>query len=119
MSTTAAASDTLFLLPTNFEDGGALFYCPQCLIFEGLLSRYAELLSSIKVRRVGYPRPRPEITALLDEEFQSCPLLIFGQLPEVPWDGFAVQSNRSQYFLNDPGQIGNYLAQRYGTPRPH
>ncbi|QSR84739.1 DUF3088 family protein [Methylacidimicrobium sp. B4] len=113
-------NDLLFLLAPGFQDGeGAPYYCPHCAIFEGLLALYPKLGEALAVRRVGYPRPRPEIVERLGEAHQSCPVLILQrELPlacsDLPW-----QEAKGRLFLDDPQAIGNYLSRAYGIPRPH
>lgn len=112
--------DLLFLLAPGFRDGeGAPYYCPHCTIFEGLLALYPALAADLEVRRVDYPRPRPEIVGLLGEEHQSCPVLILQRefpddCSDLPW-----QKAEGRLFLNDPEAIGEYLSRTCGIPRPH
>ena len=112
--------DTLFLLTSGFNDGdGAPYYCPACLIFEGLLHLYPQLESQIEVRRIAFPRPRPEVVGLLGELHQSCPVLILGKALLKPNDNHGIKTVGNHHFINDPQAIGNYLALTYGIPRPH
>jgi len=110
--------DTLFLLSPGFNDGeGAPYYCPACTIFEGLLHLYPQLAEQIEVHRVDFPRPRPQIIALIGEENQSCPVLVLG----TPSKGTDLNIKRSgaRQFIDDPQAIGHYLSEAYGIPRPH
>jgi hypothetical protein len=112
--------DTLFLLTPGFRDGdGAPYYCPYCAIFEGLLHLYPQLASQIDVRRVGFPKPRPDIIALLGAEHQSCPVLVLGQAAAEFTASLPVKTAGDRRFLNEPEDIGNYLSRAYGIPRPH
>ena len=110
--------DTLFLLTAGFEDrAGAPYYCPHCAIFEGLLHLYPFLSSEIDVVRVGFARPRPQIVALLGEEYQSCPVIVLG----APFKGDTelLKTVGGRQFIDDPHEIGTYLSLVYGIPRPH
>jgi hypothetical protein len=109
--------DILFLLTPGFSDGdGPPYYCPHCTIFEGLLHLYPDLVSQIDVRRVAFPRPRAEIVSLLGPENQSCPVLVFGDPLKNPGNFKTFGEFR---FIDEPEEIGNYLSQTYGIPRPH
>jgi hypothetical protein len=111
--------DVLFLLSSGFTDGeGAPYYCPNCVIFEGLLHLYPELASQLIVRRVDFQRPRPEIVSLLGEENQSCPVLLINR-PSQDLGGLSLKQAGTRLFIDDPQEIGNYLASAYGIPRPH
>ncbi|VVM06862.1 hypothetical protein MAMC_01302 [Methylacidimicrobium cyclopophantes] len=112
--------DLLFLLSSGFTDGeGAPYYCPHCAIFEGLVALYPKLAEELTIRRVAYPRPRPEIVGLLGEENQSCPVLILHQEPPASCSDLAWRKANGRPFLDDPTAIGHYLARVYGVPRPH
>ncbi|MGD9897230.1 MAG: DUF3088 family protein [Candidatus Methylacidiphilaceae bacterium] len=112
--------DLLFVLAPGFSDGeGAPYYCPYCMIFEGLLALYPKLAEGVAIRRVAYRRPRSEIVDLLGEEHQSCPVLVLrrdlsASCSDLPW-----QKAEGRLFLDDPEAIGNYLSRVYGIPRPH
>jgi hypothetical protein len=112
--------DTLFLLTPGFHDGdGAPYYCPHCTIFEGLIHLFPQVSSCVEVRRVAFPRPRPEIVALLDAEHQSCPVLVLGESSRDPDGSIEVQRVGKARFIDDPEAIGNYLSAVCGIPRPH
>lgn len=113
--------DILFLLTPGFQDGeGAPYYCPHCTIFEGLLHLYPTLGDHLDVRRVAYPRPRPDIIALLDADHQSCPVLILRTAsPAITETSFPIQMCGDIRFIDDAEGIGNYLSAAYGIPRPH
>ena len=109
--------DTLFLLTPGFRDGdGAPYYCPYCTIFEGLLHLYPQLEAQIEVRRVAFPRPRPELVSLLGALHQSCPVLVLSH-PRV--DIPQIKAVGDLYVIEEPEGIGNYLSLAYGIPRPH
>jgi len=110
--------DTLFLLAAGFADGeGAPYYCPACTIFEGLLHLFPQLHEHIEVQRVDFPRPRPAIIELIGAENQSCPVLILS--PSSQPGKVKTKSFGERLFIDDPQEIGNYLSQAYGIPRPH
>lgn len=112
--------DTLYLLAPGFHDGdGAPYYCPYCTAFEGLLHLYPALLEHVEVQRVGFQRPRTEIVSVLGDEHQSCPVLVLGADPGSRMDGVQIHQSRGRHFIDEPEDIGNYLSQKYGIPRPH
>ena len=71
----------LFLLKADFQDAsradGKRYFCPDCVMIEGLLSYYPRLLDELEVKYVNFARPRPALVNLLGEENQSCPVLVF------------------------------------------
>jgi hypothetical protein len=112
--------DTLFLLAPGFRDGdGAPYYCPYCTIFEGLLHLYPQLETQIDVRRVDFAKPRPEIVELLGAENQSCPVLVVNHPVVDPPENCRMKTVGNLHFFDEPEEIGNYLSQTYGIPRPH
>lgn len=71
--------DKLFILKPGFEDPaypGQIFYCWHCALMEGVLASFPELAARLDVERVGWPRPRHQVIALVGEENQSVPLLV-------------------------------------------
>jgi len=72
--------EKLFLLKPDFQDKnlGAenKYFCPNCVLLEGLLSFYPRLRNELEIHYVDFPRPRPEIVNLIGEANQSCPVLI-------------------------------------------
>jgi len=66
--------DTLIILAGDFMDGlNGPYYCPECAILEGLLAYFPATRKRLDVRRIGFPRPRPEMVELLGEDNQECP----------------------------------------------
>lgn len=70
----------LFLLKADFQDVNLnaedKFYCPDCVMIEGLLSYYPKLRSELEVIYLDFARPRKPIVDLLGEANQSCPVLV-------------------------------------------
>ena len=70
----------LFLLKADFQDAaradGKRYFCPDCVMIEGLLSYYPRLLNELEVKYVNFARPRQVLVDLLGEENQSCPVLV-------------------------------------------
>jgi hypothetical protein len=97
----------LFLLKADFQDvsrADALrYFCPDCVMLEGLLSYYPRLLDELEVKYVNFARPRNPIIELIGEENQSCPVLVLD-------DGT---------FINDPEKIINHLIEYHKIGRPH
>jgi Protein of unknown function (DUF3088) len=112
--------DTLFLIRSPFEDSahgeGATWYCHDCAALEGALLANAQWLRSIDVRRLGYPRPRHELIALLGEDNQDMPVLALGDSSTAPADA---RRFGKRAFLTGPRAIARYLAAAYGGAGPH
>jgi hypothetical protein len=113
-------NDTLFLLKHDFPDGpGQPFYCPECAQINGVLHYYPQLRHVLEVRYVDFPRPRPEVVALIGEANQSCPVLVLGEAAGKAPDGVTVREHAGRRFVSGAEDIGNYLAAVYGSGRPH
>lgn len=111
--------DRLFLLNAPVEDPaypGELFYCEHCVLMEGLIASWPELNDRLDIQRIGWPRPRPEITGLLGEANQSCPVLVLSDNGEG-CDG--VQQNGGTFFINNKDAILKALARRHNIPSAH
>lgn len=72
--------EKLFLLKADFSDEnyikGKKFWCPDCVMIEGLFSYYPKLREEIEVIYIDFARPRKAIIELIGETNQSCPVLI-------------------------------------------
>jgi hypothetical protein len=115
------AKDRLYLLKPDFTDGAGAQFCSECAMVEGMLSFYPALRERVDVRYVGFQRPRPDLVAELGPEHQSSPCLVIadaGRAARAPM-GVKVQVANGRSFVNDPLQVCEYLAQTYGTGRPH
>lgn len=70
----------LFLLKADFKDlnrgDDKRYFCPDCVMIEGLLSYYPRLTSELEVKYVNFARPRQVLIDLIGEENQSCPVLV-------------------------------------------
>ena len=101
------AKDTLFVLDTDYADpafgGERRFYCKDCVTVEGLLALFPDRAGNIEVVRVGWPRPRAAVVAVLGEENQNLPALAFAE------GGFA----------NDIEGVLAALHSRHGFPERH
>jgi len=97
----------LFLLKADFQDAsradGKRYFCPDCVMIEGLLSYYPRLLDELEVKYVNFARPRPALVNLLGEENQSCPVLVFE-------DGT---------FINDTAGIIQHLIEKHQIGHSH
>jgi hypothetical protein len=112
--------DTLFLLKHDFIDGaGKPFFCPECALINGVLHYYPQLRHQLEVRYVDFPRPRPEVVALVGLANQSCPVLVLGDTPPPAPDGVEVRVYNGRSFVAGAEAIGNYLSAIYGIGRPH
>ncbi|HYC05458.1 MAG TPA: DUF3088 family protein [Azospirillaceae bacterium] len=111
--------DILFLLQPRFADpayGGQVFYCEHCVLMEGVLAAFPELAERIEVRRVPWPRPRPEVVALAGEANQGLPMLVLAD--DAP-DGLETGRHGDVRFVNEKAAILKALAARHGIPLPH
>lgn len=111
--------DKLFLLQPGFEDPafpGQRFYCWHCVLMEGMLASFPDHARRLDVERIAWPRPRPEIVALVGEENQSLPLLI---LPEGERSPHQTGEYRRRAFISDKDAILAALSERHGFPLPH
>lgn len=116
------ARDQLFLLKAGFMDGDTgPCYCPSCATLEGVLSFYPELRTAIDVRMVDFPRPRADVIAAIGAANQGLPVLVIAADPaaEQALAGLDVKEAQGSRFLQSPGDIGRYLARRYGIGEPH
>lgn len=111
--------DQLFLLRPSFPDakaGAGQFHCPSCARIEGLLSFFPFLRSAIAVHYVSFTKPRTEITTLLGDEHQGCPVLV---LAEKSKSSRKVQSANGQRFIADVEAISAWLGEAFGISVPH
>jgi hypothetical protein len=109
--------DKLFLIEPGFHDPkrpGQSFVCPYCNQIEGLLATFPDLAKRVDVVRVPFPRPRKPVIALLGEENQSLPVLVFGDDEKAPPEA---AKHGGKAFVADTSQILNALAERHGFPR--
>ena len=97
----------LFLLKADFQDAaradGKRYFCPDCVMIEGLLSYYPRLQDELEVKYVNFARPRQALVELVGEENQSCPVLVFE-------DGT---------FINEPNEIIRYLTENHQIGHSH
>jgi hypothetical protein len=111
--------DRLFLLKPGFRDQGeGPYFCPGCVVVEGMLSFYPSLRDTIEVNYIDFPRPRQALVASIGEENQTCPKLVLGGEHPVP-EGVAVSEAKGRRFIADPLAICRYLGKSYGVGVPH
>lgn len=111
--------DRLILLQTDFADpayNGLMFYCEHCIIIEGVLAAFPELLEKLEVERVLWPRPRQRVVDLIGADNQELPVLILAD--DAP-SALKAKSFNGTRFQNDKDAILELLAVRYGISRPH
>ena len=98
---------TLFLLKADFKDlnrgDDKRYFCPDCVMIEGLLSYYPRLTKELDVKYVNFARPRQALVDLLGEENQSCPVLVLE-------DGT---------FINDTAAIISHLTEKHQIGHAH
>jgi len=110
--------DKLLLLEPGFEDPkqpGQRFVCPHCNQIEGLLASFPDLAANLDIERLPFPRPRQAVIALLGEENQSLPALVFGD-GAIPDDA---ERHGEVAFIKPTRRILDLLAERHGFPRLH
>lgn len=112
------ARDTLFLIEAPFEDRAleGSWYCHDCAAMEGALLANPHWAHHIEVRRLPFPRPRPEIIALIGETNQGMPVLILADASCAP---AGAKRAEGRVFLDDPRAIGRYLAATHAGAGPH
>jgi hypothetical protein len=97
----------LFLLKADFQDAsradGKRYFCPDCVMIEGLLSYYPRLLDELEVKYVNFARPRPAIVDLIGEENQGCPVLVL----------------EDKTFINDTAGIIQHLIEKHQIGHSH
>ncbi len=110
--------DTLFILDTTFEDPAleGAWFCPNGAMVYGALAANPHWAEHIEIRRIAFPRPRPEVIAAVGEENQGLPLLLFADPATAPAD--AKHAN-GRAFVQGGIAIGQALAARYGGAGPH
>lgn len=111
--------DRLFLLTPDFVDPalpGRRFFCPHCALLEGVMVSFPDLATRVKVVRVGFPRPRAAVVALVGAENQSLPLLVLG--PDAP-SHLATGAWGDVRFASGGMAILRALGERHGIPGPH
>ncbi|WP_366523355.1 DUF3088 family protein [uncultured Roseobacter sp.] len=111
----------LYLLRSEFADvqaGNTSFYCPQCLLVEGLLAVFPHVRQNLDIRYVDFDRPRGDMSLYVGDN-QSCPQLVF---PDEDHNYSTVQSlsgNSPARRIDNVSDILTYLIQRFDLPRPH
>ncbi len=112
--------DILFLLPADFDDEGARWYCRECAEVRGLLAYYhVKLADHLDVRAVAYARPRPAMVELIGEAHQNAPTLIIADAARDLPPHVEVKETNGHRFLDNAKAIGEYFAAAYGIGRPH
>jgi hypothetical protein len=97
----------LFLLKADFQDAslgdGKRYFCPDCVLLEGLISYYPKLSDELEVKYVNFARPRQVLIDLIGEANQSCPVLVL--------------ENGS--FINETSEIIRHLTEYHQVGHPH
>ena len=100
--------DQLYLLkPDFFDNGKRPYFCPGCAQIVGLLDFYPQLKQRLSVPYVEFPRPRPELAALLGEENQSCPVLVLKTVPPGLPLNLKMQDANGHTFVEGANEIAN------------
>ncbi|MCE5243695.1 MAG: DUF3088 family protein [Syntrophobacteraceae bacterium] len=109
----------LFLLQPGFcDEKGGPFFCPDCATVEGFLRYAPEIEDRIEVRRIDFPRPRKEIVELAGEANQGCPVLVLGDVDELPPEA-AGSGQTGKAFIAGSTGICEFLGRTFGVVRPH
>ena len=113
------AKPVLFVLKPGFHsEKGGPFFCPGCAGVEGFLKYAPQAESLVEVRRIDFPRPRPEIVALVGEANQACPVLVLPEDAELPPEAQRSEAT-GRAFIFGPVPICDYLGRTFGLLRPH
>lgn len=111
--------DRIFVIQPGFEDPnkpGTRYFCPYCNQIEGLLASVPTLAAKVEIVRVPFAKPREPVVALIGEDNQSLPVIVFGDEQPPPSDAKASGGHR---FIDDTKRIIALLAERHGAPSPH
>lgn len=109
--------DILFLLTGSWvTEAGEERLCPEACLVEGALLLNPHWAEAVTIIRVDYPRPRPAIVDLLDEDNQNAPTLILTADREAKEPVEAEINGRRIY--TDPKAICRQLASSYGGSAP-
>lgn len=110
--------DTLFILRAPFEDAAmeGTWFCTSCATMEGALFANPHWARAIDVMRMGFPRPRRELIALIGEDNQSMPVLVLADASTPPPDA---KEFEGRFFLDEAKPISRYLSASYGGAGPH
>jgi hypothetical protein len=116
------AQDIPFLLAPHFshtEVGPEKFYCSECATLEGVLSYQPELTQQLDIRRIAFPRPRPEIIDLIGADLQSAPVLVVGDETRAPLPEVKTSPSPKRSYVSGLKSIAAYLTAAYQADRLH
>jgi hypothetical protein len=109
----------LFLLKPGFSDStGGPYFCPSCAAVEGFLKYAPEVERRLDVRRIDFPRPRKEIVELIGAANQGCPVLVLGDVTDLPAEAKRSEETGKAY-IPDSTPICEFLGRTSGVVRPH
>lgn len=109
--------DILYLLAPGFISGGKREYCPECAEVWGLLSYFPAIRESVEIFYQPLAHPRSGLVERLGAGEWNCPTLILEDGAGYQAHDF-VKSRQGAHFIDNARDIGNYFADRYGTPFP-
>ncbi|MFD2264652.1 DUF3088 family protein [Lacibacterium aquatile] len=105
---------TLYLLKSDIiRNGEGPFFCGQCAMVEGFLGYYPQVRHALEIHYIEYPKPRPELIGLGEENQNSPALLMSGE--EAGGSGKQVGDI---WLLNEPKAIIAWLAAHFNVGRP-
>lgn len=106
----------LFLLAEDYSDkkidDNQFYYCPHCLMIEGVLQFYPQLEEMLEIIYVDFQRPRKEIIQLVGEENQACPNIIIHKNETSKMDMGDFKEIGEYYFSSSINLITEYLTKR-------
>ena len=103
----------------GFYDGkDGPFFCPDCAAVEGFLKYAPEIESHLDIRRIDFPRPRKEIIERIGAMNQGCPVLVLGEIDELPAEAKRSEETGMAY-ISGSIEICDFLGRTFNTPRPH
>jgi hypothetical protein len=109
----------LFLLkPGFYDDSGGPYFCSSSAAVEGFFKYAPEVEWRLDVRRIDFPRPRKEIVELIGAANQGCPVLVLGEVDDLPTEAKRSEETGMAY-ISESTPICEFLGRTFGVARPH
>ena len=101
----------LYLLKPGYGSDRNMF-CPDCALVEGFFVYHPQLKAEVDFIYIEFDRPRARLVALLGEDLQNSPALVFAD-SEHP-TGIARSQVTGRAYINDGRAICRWLASQFG-----
>lgn len=105
------AKPQLYLLTPGYGERDHQF-CPDCALVEGYFVYQPALRAQVERINTGFDKPRAALVALLGEELQNCPALVFAE-GDAP-TGVARSPHTGRAYINDGRTICRWLGENFG-----